>query len=129
MIQLRILSGRQSGQSLVVRRFPCALGREAGAGLRLDDPGVWEQHATLQFQPPDSISLRARSDASMLVNGERVQEATLRAGDLFELGAAKISFSLSPVKQKGLRFRETLVWTGLGLLVLAQLALIRLVLP
>lgn len=129
MIQLRILSGRQAGQSLVVRRFPCALGREAGASLRLDDPGVWEQHASLEFQPPDGISLRARPDAFLLVNGERVQEARLRAGDVLELGAAKISFSLSPVKQRGLRFRETLVWTGLGLLVLAQLALIRWVLP
>jgi pSer/pThr/pTyr-binding forkhead associated (FHA) protein len=129
MIQLRILSGQKAGQSLVVRRFPCTLGREPGASLRLEDPGVWEQHAALDFQPPDSIKVRVRPDASLLVNGQRVQEAILRAGDRLELGAAKISFSLSPVTQRGLRFRETLVWTGLVLLLLAQLALIRWVLP
>lgn len=129
MIQLRILSGRQAGQSLVVRRFPCALGREPGADLRLEDPGVWEQHAALSFESPPNITLRARPEVQVMVNGQPVQEAILRAGDLLELGGTKISFGLSPVKQRGLRFRETLVWGGLILLLLAQLALIRWVLP
>src|SRR5256885_12758222 len=48
----------------------------------------------------------------------------LRSGDIIQAGSASIGFALSPMRQRGLRVRETLVWTFLAMLSLAQVAVI-----
>ena len=39
MVQLGILTGKQAGNQMIVRRFPFRIGRAPGNHLRLDDDG------------------------------------------------------------------------------------------
>jgi len=48
----------------------------------------------------------------------------LRNGDVISIGALKIQFALSPVRQSSPRAREWLTWAGLALLCLGQVVLI-----
>jgi hypothetical protein len=53
-----------------------------------------------------------------------VDEAILRNGDVLSMGALKIQFALSPVRQASQRLRECLTWAALAILCLGQVALI-----
>ena len=85
---------------------------------------MWEQHATFNARPGQGIAVSAARDAFVAVNGQCVQEAVLRSGDLIEAGSVKMRFGLSPAPQRSLRLRETLTWFGLAVLCLGQVALI-----
>ena len=124
MVQLDILNGTKAGSQWVTRRFPFQLGRSPQAALILPDPGVWEQHATFAPRAGQGVVVSAAKDAFIAVNGQRVQEAVLRSGDLIEAGSVKMRFGLSPAPQSSLRLRETLTWFGLAVLCLGQVALI-----
>jgi hypothetical protein len=58
------------------------------------------------------------------VNAAAVQETVLRNGDVIEAGSLKLQFWLSETRQVGLRLRESLTWVAIGLVCLAQVALI-----
>ena len=124
MIQLNILSGKQAGTYTVVRHFPFNVGRAQGNELQLEDDGVWDQHLTLEFQPGSGFQLATAPDALVTVNHEPVHEVTLRNGDLITVGSVKLQFWLAAAKQGGLRGRESLVWTLLALVTLAQFVLL-----
>lgn len=128
MIQLKVLCGSKAGDHLVVRRFPFRIGREAASGLVLEDPGVWVDHARIDFQKGEGFVLTTHTDAVTSVNGEVVSSALLRNGDSIQLGGAVVQFWLADVRQQGLAGREFLVWAGIGLATLVQLGLIYLLL-
>ncbi len=123
MIQFHILSGNQAGHVTEVRRFPFVVGRNDDAGLRLDDPGVWEQHLEVDFERT-GFSFSARGEALALVNGERVESGYLRNGDVIDLGSARLQFWLARTRQESLRWRETLTWIGLLAILAGQAGLI-----
>lgn len=124
MIQLRILSGKMAGSSFAARRFPVRIGRAPEAHLRLEDPGVWEQHLELRFQPRKGFLLKKAPEALATVNGQPAQDVFLRNGDLIELGGVKLQFWLAERRQRGLAARETMVWAGIAALTLAQMGVI-----
>ena len=124
MIQLQVLSGRQAGRDIVVRRFPLVVGRGAEAGLSLDDAGVWDRHLHIQFQPGAGFTFSVQAEALMLVNGERAEQGLLRNGDLLDLGSTRLRFWLAPSRQKSLRVREALTWAALLAIFVIQVALI-----
>ncbi len=124
MIQLQILSGKQAGTDLVARRFPFRIGRASPADLRLEEDGIWNQHLELNLIIPDGFVLNAQPNALATINGQRVERALLRNGDLIEIGSLKMRFWLSANRQIGLRFREWLTWGTLVLLSLGQVCLI-----
>lgn len=124
MVQLRILSGKKAGAAWVARRFPVRIGRAAGADLQLEEEGVWDQHIVLDFQPAQGFVLSAQPNALTRLNGQPVQQALLRNGDAIELGSLKLQFWLGQTRQAGLRLREAFTWTAIGLIALAQLALL-----
>ena len=99
MIQLQILSGKQAGHDIVVRRFPFQLGREAGAGLALDDDGVWERHLEIAFQRGRGFLFTARHEALAIINGERVEQGMLRNGD-GPTGLVRADMDALPVKEQ-----------------------------
>src|SRR5882757_1711990 len=103
MIQLDVLYGKTAGASTVARRFPFVIGRSAGAHLRLEEDGIWEQHLSISLQSPEGFLLRNQSGALTSVNGEPVEQTILRNGDLIEIGPAQIRFSLGPAAQHDLR--------------------------
>jgi pSer/pThr/pTyr-binding forkhead associated (FHA) protein len=108
----------------VARHFPVRVGRIVESSLCLDEPGVWDRHFELALEFPGGVRLKSNSEAITWVNGERVGDALLRAGDLIEIGSVQMRFWLSPTRQRSLRVRETATWLMFGLLSLGQIGLI-----
>ncbi len=124
MLQFKILSGKQAGTSWVARRFPVQVGRGPGADLRLEEDGLWDHHARLDFQPEQGVILRTQGEALATVNDLPVQQAVLRNGDLVELGSLKLQFWLSETRQGGLALRDALTWGAVALAILLQISLL-----
>jgi pSer/pThr/pTyr-binding forkhead associated (FHA) protein len=129
MIQLTPLNGKTAGTPVVARRFPFVVGRDRAAGLRLEEPGVWERHLELTVSVSEGVVLQSHPAALTLLNGQPIQKARLRSGDLIEAGPARLRFDLGPTRQRGLRLREGLLWLGLATLAGAQFLLIYRFLP
>jgi len=129
MIRLTFLAGPRAGGSHLGKRFPLVLGRGPGSDLVLQDPGVWDRHATLDLDRAGRFRLRAESGALVVVNGVALPEAELRSGDILDLGAARMQFSLSETHLRSHRAREWTTWACVVLLCLGQILLIYLVMP
>ena len=99
------------------------IGRASDADLPLEEPGIWPRHCRIARQGRELVC-QAEAGALLSVNGAPVQQAVLRNGDVISVGALKIRFALSPVRQSSLRAIECLTWAALALLCLAQIALI-----
>jgi hypothetical protein len=123
VVQLQLLSGRQSGTVFRFTHFPIRVGREPGLELSLDEPGVWQNHFSIE-RTAGELVLKVEPPAWLSVNDSVVLPDFLRNGDILTLGALKIRFSLSPVRQSSLVWREWLTWLALALLCLAQIALV-----
>ncbi len=115
MIQLNVLSGKMAGRIVHARRFPFQVGRAATADFRIEADGVWDQHLTLDCKVADGFTVNSGPEALTRLNGERVQRAKLRNGDILEIGCEKVQFWLSAPRQRGLALRECLTWLGLAL--------------
>ena len=124
MVQFNILSGKKAGALSAARRFPFRIGRAPGNDLQLDDDGIWDQHLTLEFNRQKGFTLATASNALAAINGNPVQTAILRNGDIITLGSAKLQFWLAAARQRGLRLREAFVWTLLAIVTAGQFALI-----
>lgn len=124
MVLLKILSGTKAGQSILVRQFPCAIGRANDANLPLEDPGIWDRHLELGMNAAEGFTLNLQSQAWAALNGQGFQRSVLRNGDLIEIGPVKIRFWLSETQQRNLRWREGLTWIALAALCLGQIALV-----
>ena len=124
MIQLKILSGSTADAIQIVRRFPFRIGRAPDNDLRLEAPGVWDHHLTLEFQKSEGFILRTAPEAFAAINEEQKQSARLRNGDLISFGSAKIQFWLAAPRQRGLHLRELFFWLLLLAVTAFQFVLI-----
>ncbi len=124
MVQLKVLSGQKAGTVWEARRFPVRIGRSAGADLRLEEAGVWDDHLRLGFDRSEGIVLNAQADALAFVNGQPARQTVLRNGDVIEIGSLKMQFWLSETRQTGLRFREGITWASIAAICLGQVGLI-----
>lgn len=124
MVQLQIISGKQAGFLWEARRFPVRLGRRADMDLRIEDDGVWDDHFQLNLDQQTGFHIAAQPGVLLAVNQTAVQSARLRNSDIITVGAAQISFRLSPTRQKSLRLREWFVWALLLAITAGQMALI-----
>jgi pSer/pThr/pTyr-binding forkhead associated (FHA) protein len=120
MVQLSILSGPRSGERIAPQRYPFRVGRAADSDLRLDQPGVWSHHLSLEVQWTDGVWLQSDSTALTTVNSQRVEHVRLRNGDLIEAGSVRMRFSLSPARQRGMRWREALLWSAMAAVWIGQ---------
>jgi hypothetical protein len=78
----------------------------------------------LAFDPQGGFLLTAQPDALTAINGQRIEQAVLRNGDLIEIGAIKIRFWLGKTRQSSLGLREWLTWIAIALITGGQLVLI-----
>ena len=124
MVQLQIVTGIKAGSSWAARRFPVRIGRAADSDLQLEDAGVWDQHLLVDFAPHIGFALRTQTDALVRVNGEQVDNAILRNGDLIELGSTKLQFWLAETRQTGLRLQDAFTWATIASVCLAQIGLL-----
>ena len=124
MLQFNILSGSKSGKSWVAEAYPLQIGRAAGAGLRLEEAGVWDKHAEVRFDAAEGYILTGLKGAITSVNGTAIQEVRLRNGDVIEMGSVKLQCWLAEVKRRDAASRETVLWASLIALTIAQIILI-----
>jgi predicted component of type VI protein secretion system len=119
VVQLQILTGAKAGTSFTNSRLPLQIGRAADADLSVEEAGIWPRHFHIERQGLDLVC-QAEANALLYVNGAQTNHAALRNGDIISIGALKMQFALSPVRQSSLRPREALVWAALAFLCLAQ---------
>lgn len=110
MVQFSVLSGKMAGTVVEARHFPFRLGRGDRMDARFEDSGVWDFHLELRCDPRRGFFLKRQPDALATVNGAAFEDQRLRNGDVVELGAARLRFSLSPNRQKRMGWRAALVW-------------------
>jgi len=108
----------------VARHFPVRVGRGSASDLRLEEPGIWEQHFEVQFKPREGFLLDAQPNALVSVNSVRSDGVFLRNGDLIEAGSLKLQFWLTETRQKRMQVREWLTWIAIGAVCLGQVALV-----
>lgn len=120
MVLLRALEGTTAGTDTVARRFPFRVGRAPGNELRLEAPGLWDQHFQLEATTAHRVAVVTQAGAITTVNGQPVSRADLRLGDVIAAGATRFLFWLSAPRQTGLAWRETLTWVGLALMIAFQ---------
>ena len=123
MVELQIVSGKKAGTRWSARHFPFTVGRSSKADFQIEEPGVWDQHFKVSVDGPNCI-LNSCDEGLVTVNGVQSGSATLKSGDLIEIGAVKIRFGLTEAPQKTLATRELLTWAALGILCLAQIFII-----
>lgn len=123
VIQLQIMAGRRAGALFNLTKLPVLVGRDPAADVFLDEAGVWPRHLRISWQP-EGLVCQAEKDAILRINNEPVEQAVLRSGDVISIGAIKIRFALSPVRQSSLRVREFCIWLAMGVICLGQVALI-----
>ncbi|MDX1952944.1 MAG: FHA domain-containing protein [Verrucomicrobiota bacterium] len=109
MLQLKILSGKRAGEIHTFSILPAFVGRSSSSTLRIEEPGVWDQHLQICFSN-EKIQFATQEGATTLQNGNPVPVGTLRNGDLLEIGSCKLSIWLSPPPQKKLLLRELATW-------------------
>lgn len=124
MVQFKILTGRRAGAVCPVEGFPARIGRSAGSEVALEDAGIWDEHLTLTLDAGSGYAVSLHQGAIATVNGQPFETHRLRNGDVIELGAAKIQFWIGPVRQANLQWRESALWIGLVILVVAQILLL-----
>jgi len=78
----------------------------------------------LEFNRQKGFTLATAPNALAAVNGEPVQTAILRNGDIITVGSAKFQFWLAAARQRGPHLREAFVWALLVAVTAAQFALI-----
>jgi hypothetical protein len=124
VVQLQILSAPWTGHCWSPSRFPAWVGRSPQADFVIEEEGVWEWHFQIDLDPVHGVVLHPNPEAFTAVDGYPAVAASLRNGDVIEVGSVKMRFGLSPTRPGNLSFREVITWIALGALCLGQIALI-----
>jgi pSer/pThr/pTyr-binding forkhead associated (FHA) protein len=124
MIQLRIVSGKRSGEIIRVKKFPWAVGRRPDVQLQLEDEGVWDKHMEICIEESDGFYAVILGAARGMLNGVPFTKKLLHNGDIIQLGAAKIEFRLADTRLRNWKMREWALGAAIVLLFLSQVAII-----
>jgi len=109
-----------------VDRSPFLIGRGSECALRLEVPGVWERHLTLEVEPGEGLIASAQAGALTRVRGREgeLSRARVRQGEELEVGAAVIRVLLAPVRRRWQGFWEWVLWGTFGVVGLVQVVLL-----
>jgi len=99
--KLRILNTEMSGREFVLPDGPAVLGRGAGSDVLLSDPSVSRSHVRVEVQDGRCLLTDLGSQSGILVGGRSVREASLAAGEQFELGDVRLEFILEETRDTG----------------------------
>ncbi len=101
---LTILTGNRAGTNFPLdARRKTTIGRGTDCHISLPDPLCSRVHATLSFEPDGWVIRDAESRNGTLVNGQKVDEATVADGNMIRVGSAEFEFheSEEPPTAKG----------------------------
>lgn len=125
MLLLAWTDDRGSSGHAVVDSFPYKIGRSSAADLRFQGPGVWDDHATIQYDAAQrKYRIVAAPESVLLINGERLAEKVIVPGDKLQIGSVSLNISLSPVSGASLRITEAVFWFVFSALVAVQVLLV-----
>ncbi|MBP7274974.1 MAG: FHA domain-containing protein [Kiritimatiellae bacterium] len=85
-----VLNGPGKGEQSTLPVDELIIGRDKNCGLTLDDPEVAAQHARVIHTPQGPKISDLGSTNRLLVNKREVREATLRHGDMIEIGRTRL---------------------------------------
>jgi pSer/pThr/pTyr-binding forkhead associated (FHA) protein len=128
MLQVTVL-GQAQATVTQISSYPFRIGRAPGDHLRIQAPGVWDNHITLEWRAAEGIHLVGSPESLTAVNGHLVKETRIRNGDLVQIGGVRLLLSVAPAAQRSFRPLEIVIWTALGAVGLAQLYLMLVGLP
>jgi DNA-binding CsgD family transcriptional regulator len=85
---IEVVGGRSKGRVFPLERVRAyVIGRLPGADLHIDDPGVSRRHVKVTLRADGGVdAVDMRSTNGLIVNGEKLERAALRDGDLVALG-------------------------------------------
>lgn len=124
MVQISIISGKNSGKTFNLNKFPALVGRDSKCDVALQDDGVWEKHFEITYVSGDGFYISSIEPAQTIVNDKVIQKTRLRNGDLITVGETKLRFWLSEVKSKDYSIREILTWISIISLFFIQVYII-----
>jgi CRP-like cAMP-binding protein/Fe-S-cluster-containing hydrogenase component 2 len=90
--RLKIISGERAGSFLQLRHPATSFGRGAGNDYRFADDGLSRSQAVIECQGSQFVLRDLNSTNGTLVNGNRITEILLHAGDVIEMGEIKMEF-------------------------------------
>ena len=94
---LEIVSGPEKGQTYSLNRGKkLVVGRSHGSSIHLTDTLVSRHQCDIVLKEDDKVDLPdAGTSGGTWVNGIRINQHFLQAGDLIQVGATKIAFQWS----------------------------------
>ncbi len=120
MLRLRIISppGGEHG----IPRLPCVVGRTAPSDVRLELPGIWNEHFRIEQDETVNFKLVVVPPAALSLNGCSHQAGRLSNGDIIGAGGVEMEFGFTNPQPKNLRLRESLVLLLLIAITLGEMA-------
>ena len=100
-VSLQIIEGPDKGKKRRFKSVRMVVGRAKGVDLRLNDQSVSRRHLELVHGDTGTVLRDLVSASGTRVNDERVEECTLKHGDVISLGKTSIRYvdELEAVKQ------------------------------
>jgi pSer/pThr/pTyr-binding forkhead associated (FHA) protein len=90
---LHVTAGPDQGRMLqVLPGKTLTLGRRVGDSDGLNDPHISRRHCLVKFENDTALLTDCGTASGTLVNGERVTERELKAGDVIQIGLTQLSF-------------------------------------
>ena len=92
-IEIRIMTGARMGQVLHLDKPHLVVGRQKDADVRFDaqkDIDVSGRHAEIRLDKGNYTLYDLKSTNGTFVNGERIEQASLKEGD--RLGVGRVEF-------------------------------------
>src|SRR5689334_1600220 len=93
MASLFVIQGRDQGRRFDLADAAQTSGRDPTNQIRLNDNEASRRHAELHGAGGEYEIVDLQSSNGTLVNGKRVERATLRTGDRVEIGRTKLLFT------------------------------------
>ncbi|MFV8752646.1 FHA domain-containing protein [Nannocystaceae bacterium ST9] len=105
---VEVLEGRSRGRVFELERRQVVIGRSPGADLRIEDAGVSRRHVKLTLLDDGTVvATDLRSTNGMIVNGDKLERASLSEGDVLRLGPdAVLRFSVGGLEALRARSSE-----------------------
>ncbi len=109
MASLFVIQGADQGKRFELGEKPAGLGRDATNAIRLHDHEISRRHAEVRSDGDGFRVVDVGSANGTYVNGQAIEQATLKAGDHVRLGQTVMLFDASPRAARELTDRVDLL--------------------
>lgn len=90
MAKLQVLSGSSAGQTYELKVETTTVGRVEDNAFQIADPSVSSHHCEIQLKGSEVLIRDLNSTNGSFINGEKINEATLKVGQTLRLGQIEL---------------------------------------